>query len=83
MEHCEKKLCISFSEGKWSVDAGGGVPDVTVRCGGGDLYSLLLGSCRLASMIRMGAVEISDPRFVQRLDRLLYCEQKPWNNSDY
>lgn len=47
----------------------------------GDLASLLMGSCELEGMVRLGAVSAYGK--AQELSRLLHCSQKPWLNSDY
>lgn len=57
--------------------------DVTLQCKKADLSSLLMGACRLSSMVRMGSMDVSDSSYISRLDRLFVCEQKPWSNSDY
>lgn len=83
MEHCEKNLRVSFAGGKWQPAAADAKMDVILWCKEADLSSLLLGSANLASLVRLGAVKISDKAFTQQLDRLLHCDQKPWSNSDY
>jgi hypothetical protein len=35
------------------------------------------------TLIRLGAVSVSDDARAQELSRLLHCNQKPWLNSDY
>ncbi len=56
---------------------------VTLTCGKGNLSSLFLGSCQLGGMVRLGAVKLSDESYLELLDSLFYCTQKPFSNSDY
>ena len=83
MTGCEKQLRIAFAGGRWSVAAADSAADVTVTCRQGDLASLLMGSCELEAMLRLGAVTVDDNAQAQELARLLHCGQKPWLNSDY
>ena len=73
---------IHFADRCWAI-AESDAADVTVTCGQGDLASLLMGSCELAGMIRLGAVSVNNEAKAQELSRLLHCSQKPWLNSDY
>ena len=57
--------------------------DVTVTCRQGDLASLLMGSCQLEGMLRLGAASADNGGAAQELSRLLHYGQKPWLNSDY
>ena len=57
--------------------------DIRVKCRLADLSSLFMGSCRFSSLVRLGAIELSDPACEELLDRLFYCRQKPWTNTDY
>ena len=81
MGHRDECICIRFADGCWAIAKDGAAADVTVTCGQGDLASLLMGSCELAGMIRLGAVSAYGK--AQELSRLLHCSQKPWLNSDY
>ena len=83
MADCEKLLRITFVAGRWAVAAADSAADVTVTCRQGDLASLLMGSCELEAMLRLGAVSVDDGAKVQELARLLHYGQKPWLNSDY
>ncbi len=86
MEHCESQLTVRFfpdGEGSRWKAAPGADPDVTVRCRKADLSSLLLNSCRFASMVRVGAMTVSDPSYVKMLDDLLYWNEQPFSNVDY
>ena len=56
---------------------------MTVSCRQGDLASLLMGSCELEGMLRLGAASADNNEAAQELARLLHCGQKPWLNSDY
>ena len=77
----ERCLRIAFSGGRWAVaDA---AADVTVTCRQGDLASLLMGSCQLEGMLRLGAASADNGEAAQQLSRLLHYGQKPWLNSDY
>ena len=49
----------------------------------GDLASLLMGSCGLEAMLRLGAASADNGEAAQQLSRLLHYGQKPWLNSDY
>ena len=81
MGHRDECICIRFADGCWAIAKDGAAADVTVTCRQGDLASLLMGSCELAGMIRLGAVSAYGK--AQELSRLLHCSQKPWLNSDY
>ena len=83
MADCEKQLRITFADGHWAVAAADSTADVTVACRQGDLASLLMGSCELEAMLRLGAVTADDSTKTQELTRLLHYGQKPWLNSDY
>ena len=83
MTGCEKQLRIAFADGRWAVAAAGSTANVTVACRQGDLASLLMGSCELEAMLRLGAVTVDDNAKALELARLLHCGQKPWLNSDY
>lgn len=88
LNHEEKSFAVSFdkvssSESGWSLLPANTETQVTVFCKLSDLSSLLLGSCHLASLVRLGSAELSDPTYLDRLDRLFHCKQKPWTNTDY
>ena len=83
MTGCEKQLRIAFADGRWAVAAAGSTANVTVTCRQGDLASLLMGSCELEAMLRLGAVTVDDNAKAQELAHLLHCGQRPWLNSDY
>ena len=83
MTGCECCLRIAFSGGRWAVAAVDAAPDVTVTCRQGDLASLLMGSCELEGMLRLGAAAADNGEKAQELSRLLHCGQQPWLNSDY
>ena len=76
-------LHIAFSGGRWAVADADAAADVTVTCRQGDLASLLMGSCQLEGMLRLGAASADNGEAAQQLSRLLYYGQKPWLNSDY
>lgn len=57
--------------------------DVRVSCKLSDLSSLLMGSAELGGLIRLGVMQVSDPAWTGRLDRLFHAEQKPFTNTDY
>ena len=82
MRRREEIVRIRFADGCWAI-AESDAADVTVMCGQGDLASLLMGSCELAGMIRLGAVSVNNEANARELSRLLHCSQKPWLNSDY
>ena len=56
---------------------------MTVICRQGDLAALLMGSCGLAALLRLGAASADDTEKARQLAQLLYCSQKPWLNADY
>ena len=72
-----------FSQGRWAVAAADAAADVTVTCRQGELTSLLMGSCDLEGLLRLGAAGADDPDGARELARLLHCSQKPWLNADY
>lgn len=82
MTGAEKSLGVAFSDGRWAL-APAETAEVTVTCRQGDLASLLMGSCELEAMVRLGTVTADDAGKLPRLNRLLHCSQKPWLNSDY
>ena len=79
----EQCLRIAFSQGRWAVAAADAAADVTVICRQGELTSLLMGSCDLEGLLRLGAAGADDPDGARELARLLHCSQKPWLNADY
>ena len=83
MADCEKQLRITFADGHWGIAAADSAADVTVSCRQGDLASLLMGSCELEAMLRLGAATANDDTKAQELAQLLHYGQKPWLNSDY
>ena len=83
MADCDKCLRIAFDGGRWAVAAADSTADVTVICRQGDLASLLMGSCGLEAMLRLGAATADNDEKAPELARLLHYGQKPWLNSDY
>ena len=84
MAGCEKQLRIAFAAGRWAAaTAADSAADVTVTCRQGDLASLLMGSCELEAMLRLGAASADNDAKARELARLLHYGQKPWLNSDY
>lgn len=94
LNHRTDSLCMAFggTDGMAGSGEEGGIgwqicqeekKMVELRCKKSDLSSLFLGSCRLAAMVRLGAMEISDPDCVDQLDQLFYYKQRPWGNSDF
>ena len=77
----EEELRIGFADGRWAVAEG--TADVTVICRQGDLAALLMGSCGLTALLRLGAASADDAEKARQLAQLLYCVQKPWLNADY
>lgn len=89
LAHENKHFAVEFKagadgkHGSWAVAAADAPCAVTVKCNLADLSSLLMGSCRLSSLVRLGSIELSDPDYEDVLDALLYYKQKPWTNTDY
>lgn len=88
LNHEVKTFAVDFqsmdqNESRWSLIAQAEATDVTVHCKLSDLSSLFLGSCHLASLVRLGSIKLSNPEYLDRLDHLLHCQQKPWTNTDY
>lgn len=77
----EEELRIGFADGRWAVAEG--TADVTVICRQGDLAALLMGSCGLTALLRLGAASADDAEKARQLAQLLYCVQKSWLNADY
>ncbi|MBQ9960385.1 MAG: GNAT family N-acetyltransferase [Firmicutes bacterium] len=81
--HTENSFAVAFgADGHWSI---GNIEDseVTVLCKLSDLSSLLMGSAEFSSLVRLGVIRISDESYVELLDTLFHCKQKPWTNTDY
>lgn len=76
-------LRVTIMEGHWILAAAEAAVDVTVSCRQGDLASLLMGSCELMAMVRLGAVQVNNMAKARELGHLLHCEKRPWLNSDY
>ena len=83
-EHCTENVTVNFGpEGQWSAVSDDAEADVEVRCTLAELSSLFMGSCSFSSLVRMGAVTLSEPGYEEMLDMLFYYRQKPWTNTDY
>ena len=99
LEKEDRSFTVAFRDGTWSLVSDetaadntaadntaatdNPAADVTVTLAQGNLSSVLLGACRLSSLVRLGAASISDKAYTDRLSRLLACEQKPFSNNDY
>ncbi len=89
MSHNNSSFGITFStdetgkKGRWQVSEDKADYDVHIECNLADISSLLMGSCHLSSLARLGAIKLSDPSCESLLDALFYCRQKPWTNTDY
>jgi hypothetical protein len=82
--HCTKEVAVYFGpDGQWSVAEEDAETDVEIKCSLAELSSLFMGSCSFSSLVRMGAVTLSEPVYEDMLDLLFYCRQKPWTNTDY
>lgn len=79
----QRCLRLAFAAGRWTVAAPDAAADVTVDCRQGDLASLLMGSCDLEGLLRLGAASADDGEKAMELARLLHWGQKPWLNADY
>ena len=85
----EGRLMIRFSKDPdgtrsvWSVARADKAPDVTIRCGKGDLSSILMGSAHIGALIRLGVIEADKPEYTDLLDMLLYHRQRPFSNNDF
>lgn len=83
LEHREGEMTISFENGSWRIAENNAHKDVTVRCSLSTLSSLFMGSCGFSSLVRLGAATLDKPQYEEQLDRLFYCSQRPWTNTDY
>ena len=81
MAHRDCRTVLRFDGGHWFALPEEAPAEVTVTCRQGDLASLLMASCGLEGMVRLGAVAVTGPW--QQLAQLLHYGQKPWLNSDY
>ena len=81
LAHRDCRTVLRFDGGHWSALPEEAPAEVTVTCRQGDLASLLMASCGLEGMVRLGAVAVTGPW--QQLAQLLHYGQKPWLNSDY
>lgn len=82
-EHTTEELLVDFTmEGQWKTVSGKNA-DVTLKCTLADLSSLFMGSAGFASLVRLGAIKISNPAYTDMLDLLFHTSQKPWTNTDY
>lgn len=68
---------------RWHVFSSGEPCDVRIKACLADISSLLMGSCRLSSLVRLGSAQLSDSGYEDLLDSLFYYKQKPWTNTDY
>lgn len=57
--------------------------DVRAKCNLADLSSLFMGSAHFGSLVRLGAIKLSDQSYQDILDAMFYYKQKPWTNTDY
>lgn len=84
LEHCTSTTGIEFTtEGNWKTFSSDEDYDLTATCNLSDFSSLLMGSCEFSSLVRLGAIVLSDPSYTSVLDLLFHVEQKPWTNTDY
>lgn len=87
LNHCTKEVCAAFtadsSGSSWRLAEKDSAADVSVRCTLSTLSSLFMGSCGFSSLVRLGAITLDKPQYEEELDRLFYCRQKPWTNTDY
>lgn len=89
LAHCEDSLKIAFVKDEsgecshWAAAPLDKACDAVVKLKKSDLSSLLMGVCSLGSLVRLGAAQISDSGYLQQLDRLFECGQKPFSNSDF
>lgn len=93
LNHKTQKLTVNFSNEGWHKldEADSIMPDAEVHCTLSDLSALFVGSCGFSSLVRLGAVtfDVSPRSSLKKsdcqdlLDRLFYCSQKPWTNTDY
>lgn len=84
LNHVRNGISINFSkEGSWKTAEKDAPADVTVECALSTLSSLFMGSCGFSSLVRLGSAVLDKPQYEDELDRLFYCRQKPWTNTDY
>lgn len=82
--HRTDRLTVEFTEeGRWKTAGEWVLPDVNIYCRLSDLSALFMGSCSFSSMIRLGQITSDNNKYEDLLDRLFYCKQKPWTNTDY
>ena len=87
----KKALKIDISEGSWraseyeegSADEAIAKGNNIIEISEDNLSSLLMGSCRLSSLMRMGAAKVSSVDEAEKLSYLLTPSQKPFSNNDY
>ncbi|MEI8190574.1 MAG: GNAT family N-acetyltransferase, partial [candidate division NC10 bacterium] len=73
---------LVFRRGK--VQPGdGAAPEVELTVDIADFSSLLMGSLRLRSLVRYNLVTLSDPAWLDRLDRLFRVTEKPLCMTDF
>ena len=68
---------------RWHVCSSDEPCDVRIKACLADISSLLMGSCRLSPLVRLGSAQLSDSGYEALLDSLFYYKQKPWTNTDY
>ena len=61
MAHRDCRTVLRFDGGRWSALPEEALAEVTVTCRQGDLASLLMASCGLEGMVRLGAVAVPGP----------------------
>lgn len=93
LNHSTDKICLRFDEkGQWTVLEGSAASGagndaenacIQIHCDLSTLSSLFMGSCGFAALTRLGSISIDQPQYIDILDRLFYCSQRPWTNTDY
>ncbi|MGL6198001.1 MAG: GNAT family N-acetyltransferase [Lachnospiraceae bacterium] len=73
---------IAFSAGNAEVLDHEHLSDTTIILSESNFSSLFLGCLSVHQLYAIGLVQM-DADYVDRLDRVLYCREKPYNNTDF
>lgn len=77
-------LTIAFEDGGWKIDDSGKRADIQISLRLRDLSSILMGSMRVGSAVRLGIAQVTKGADrLAELDSYLTPEQRPFGNSDF